>query len=69
MAGVVGVQAVREVQTHRIVHADLKLNNFLLVGNAVKLIDFGIAKPLPEDQTCLARPHAVSAAIPAHAPD
>ena len=54
------MQAVREVQSHRIVHADLKLNNYryMLVARR-EAFRVWLANPLPDEQTCLARPHGV----------
>jgi serine/threonine protein kinase len=37
------LEAVQEVHSHHIVHADLKPSNFLLVGCQLKVIDFGLA--------------------------
>ncbi|KNE68547.1 TTK protein kinase [Allomyces macrogynus ATCC 38327] len=45
------VECVHSVHQHRVVHADLKPANFLLVKNQLKLIDFGIAKPMAPDTT------------------
>lgn len=45
------VQAVREIHSHGIVHADLKPVNFILVKNQIKLIDFGIANAVGPDCT------------------
>ncbi|KAJ3365709.1 hypothetical protein GGF31_008463 [Allomyces arbusculus] len=45
------IECVHSVHQHRVVHADLKPANFLLVKNQLKLIDFGIAKPMAPDTT------------------
>ncbi|KAJ3349195.1 hypothetical protein GGF32_005748 [Allomyces javanicus] len=45
------IECVHRVHQHRVVHADLKPANFLLVKNQLKLIDFGIAKPMAPDTT------------------
>ncbi|KNE70558.1 TTK protein kinase [Allomyces macrogynus ATCC 38327] len=45
------IECVHRVHQHRVVHADLKPANFLLVKNQLKLIDFGIAKLMAPDTT------------------
>ena len=40
------LEAVHTIHQNRIVHSDLKPANFLCVKGVLKLIDFGIAKPL-----------------------
>ncbi|KAL2643971.1 hypothetical protein R1flu_011558 [Riccia fluitans] len=47
--------AVKTIHEERIVHADLKPANFLLVKGELKLIDFGIAKAIQSDTTHVAR--------------
>ena len=47
--------AVEAIHNERIVHADLKPANFLFVDGALKLIDFGIAKPISDDTTNIYR--------------
>ncbi|KAL3697086.1 hypothetical protein R1sor_011162 [Riccia sorocarpa] len=47
--------AVKTIHDERIVHADLKPANFLLVKGELKLIDFGIAKAIQSDTTNVAR--------------
>ena len=49
------LQAVEAIHDERVVHADLKPANFLFVDGALKLIDFGIAKPISEDTTNIYR--------------
>lgn len=39
--------AVEEVHERRIIHTDLKPENFVLCGGEVKVIDFGIAQKIP----------------------
>ena len=45
------LEAVQVVHGERIVHSDLKPANFLLVSGQLKLIDFGIAKAIPHENT------------------
>ncbi|CAM6098492.1 unnamed protein product [Calypogeia fissa] len=47
--------AVKTIHDERIVHADLKPANFLLVKGELKLIDFGIAKAIQNDTTHIVR--------------
>lgn len=47
--------AVQVVHEERIVHADLKPSNFLVVEGRLKLIDFGIAKAIQNDTTNIHR--------------
>ncbi|EFJ38576.1 hypothetical protein SELMODRAFT_70574, partial [Selaginella moellendorffii] len=49
------LKAVNTIHEERIVHADLKPANFLLVQGALKLIDFGIAKAIQNDTTNIVR--------------
>eukprot|EP00250_Pteridium_aquilinum_P035439 c9419_g1_i1 orf=274-2952(+) len=49
------LEAVNTVHEERIIHADLKPANFLLVKGVLKLIDFGIAKPIQGDTTNIER--------------
>ena len=49
------VQAVQVIHAARIVHADLKPANFLMVEGQLKLIDFGIAKAIQGDTTSISR--------------
>jgi len=53
------LEAVHTIHEARIVHADLKPANFLLVEGAIKLIDFGIAKAVPNDTTNIVREQQV----------
>ncbi|CAI5738290.1 unnamed protein product [Peronospora destructor] len=45
------LQAVDAIHRMRIIHGDLKPANFLFVNGALKLIDFGIAKAIPSNDT------------------
>ena len=49
------LECVKVVHDAGIVHTDLKPANFVLVKGALKLIDFGIAKAIPNDTTNIAR--------------
>ena len=49
------MQAVQVIHAARIVHADLKPANFLMVEGQLKLIDFGIAKAIQGDTTSISR--------------
>ena len=49
------LQAVQVIHAARIVHADLKPANFLVVEGQLKLIDFGIAKAIQGDTTSISR--------------
>lgn len=56
--------AVKTIHEDRIVHADLKPANFLLVKGELKLIDFGIAKAIQNDTTHIVRDSGVSSETP-----
>jgi len=49
------LEAVQCVHAQRIVHADLKPNNFVLVRGHLKLIDFGLACELEENSDYINR--------------
>ncbi|KAI8607991.1 kinase-like domain-containing protein [Chytriomyces sp. MP71] len=49
------LQAVHQIHNEKIVHSDLKPANFLIVEGKLKLIDFGIAKSIPNDTTNVQR--------------
>jgi serine/threonine protein kinase len=51
------LRAVQAIHHKAIIHSDLKPANFLLVGGELKLIDFGIAKAIPNDTTNIHRDH------------
>lgn len=53
------LEAVHCVHQANVVHSDLKPANFLFVEGNLKLIDFGIAKAIQEDQTSAMRDSAV----------
>lgn len=45
------LEAVQTIHEAKIVHGDLKPANFLIVAGKLKLIDFGIAKAIPTEDT------------------
>ncbi|KAH8553802.1 kinase-like domain-containing protein [Umbelopsis sp. PMI_123] len=45
------LEAVHAIHQQKIAHSDLKPANFILGQGALKLIDFGIAKAIPNDAT------------------
>jgi serine/threonine-protein kinase TTK/MPS1 len=49
------LEAVQAIHDANIIHSDLKPSNFLLVQGSLKLIDFGIAKSIPNDTTNIQR--------------
>lgn len=49
------VTAVKEIHTERIIHGDIKPQNFLVVGSQLKLTDFGYAQIIPEGLTKVRR--------------
>jgi len=53
------LQAVQVIHDEKIVHSDLKPANFVLVKGSLKLIDFGIAKAIPNDTTNIQREQQV----------
>lgn len=53
------LQAVQAIHDENIIHSDLKPANFLLVEGFLKLIDFGIAKSIPNDTTNIQRDYQV----------
>jgi serine/threonine-protein kinase TTK/MPS1 len=56
------LEAVNVIHDEGIVHTDLKPANFVLVKGALKLIDFGIAKAIPNDTTNIARDQQIGTA-------
>ena len=58
----------RVIHAARIVHADLKPANFLMVEGQLKLIDFGIAKAIQGDTTSISRESQVRLALPSAKP-
>ena len=44
------LEALKAVHDQRVIHADIKPANFILVNGVVKIIDFGIARKLKEDE-------------------
>ncbi|KAJ2473342.1 Dual-specificity kinase, spindle pole body (SPB) duplication and spindle checkpoint function [Coemansia sp. RSA 2322] len=53
------LRAVLTIHDERVVHADLKPANYLLVRGSLKLIDFGIAKSIANDTTNIHRENQV----------
>ncbi|KAJ2787397.1 Dual-specificity kinase, spindle pole body (SPB) duplication and spindle checkpoint function [Coemansia interrupta] len=53
------LRAVQTIHEERVVHADLKPANYLLVRGSLKLIDFGIAKAIGNDTTNIHRENQV----------
>ncbi|KAJ2376178.1 Dual-specificity kinase, spindle pole body (SPB) duplication and spindle checkpoint function, partial [Coemansia sp. RSA 2603] len=53
------LRAVQTIHEARVVHADLKPANYLLVRGSLKLIDFGIAKAIGNDTTNIHRENQV----------
>lgn len=53
------LKAVRAIHSRNIVHSDLKPANFILVNGALKLCDFGISNPVPENTTNIRRNNAI----------
>ncbi|KAJ1651084.1 Dual-specificity kinase, spindle pole body (SPB) duplication and spindle checkpoint function, partial [Coemansia sp. RSA 25] len=53
------LRAVQIIHDERVVHADLKPANYLLVRGSLKLIDFGIAKSIGNDTTNIHRENQV----------
>ncbi|TPX45609.1 hypothetical protein SeLEV6574_g03781 [Synchytrium endobioticum] len=51
------LEAVNSLHAENVIHSDLKPANFLMVQGALKLIDFGIAKHIPNDTTNIHRDH------------
>eukprot|EP00929_Paragymnodinium_shiwhaense_P067013 TRINITY_DN336_c1_g1_i1.p1 TRINITY_DN336_c1_g1~~TRINITY_DN336_c1_g1_i1.p1 ORF type:complete len:854 (-),score=147.81 TRINITY_DN336_c1_g1_i1:343-2904(-) len=49
------LEAVQVIHNARIVHSDLKPQNFILVQGRLKVIDFGIAKQISNDTTNISR--------------
>jgi len=53
------LEAVQVIHDARIVHSDLKPANFVMVRDRLKVIDFGIAKPISNDTTNISRDFSV----------
>eukprot|EP00842_Homolaphlyctis_polyrhiza_P001963 jgi/Hompol1/2768/HPOL_001550-RA len=56
------LQAVQAIHEQNIIHSDLKPANFLFVQGSLKLIDFGIAKTIPNDTTNIKRDYQTGTA-------
>jgi serine/threonine-protein kinase TTK/MPS1 len=57
------LEAVHTIHEERIVHADLKPANFVVVQGCLKLIDFGLAKAIQSGTTNIVRESQVSPSI------
>ncbi|KAJ1948089.1 Dual-specificity kinase, spindle pole body (SPB) duplication and spindle checkpoint function [Linderina pennispora] len=53
------LRAAQTIHEERVVHADLKPANYLLVKGSLKLIDFGIAKAIGNDTTNIHRENQI----------
>ncbi|CAG8484760.1 12741_t:CDS:2, partial [Acaulospora colombiana] len=53
------LEAVYTIHLEKIVHSDLKPANFIVIAGVLKLIDFGIAKTIPNDTTNIHREQQV----------
>ncbi|CAG8504211.1 10383_t:CDS:2 [Scutellospora calospora] len=53
------LEAVYTIQLENIVHSDLKPANFIVINGSLKLIDFGIARTIPNDTTNIHREQQV----------
>ncbi|CAG8464585.1 3872_t:CDS:10 [Diversispora eburnea] len=53
------LEAVYTIHLEKIIHSDLKPANFIVNGDNLKLIDFGIAKTIPNDTTNIHREQQV----------
>ncbi|CAG8643566.1 15977_t:CDS:10 [Acaulospora morrowiae] len=53
------LEAVYTIHLEKIVHSDLKPANFIVIAGTLKLIDFGIAKTIPNDTTNIHREQQV----------
>lgn len=49
------LNSVNTIHQAQIIHSDLKPGNFLFVRGSLKLIDFGIARAVPADDTSVLR--------------
>mmetsp|Transcript_28172 Transcript_28172/g.57144 ORF Transcript_28172/g.57144 Transcript_28172/m.57144 type:complete len:571 (+) Transcript_28172:2017-3729(+) len=49
------LETVQAIHQEKIVHGDLKPANFLIIEGSLKIIDFGIAKPIQNDTTNITR--------------
>ncbi|KAI8808525.1 kinase-like domain-containing protein [Cladochytrium replicatum] len=56
------LEAVQTIHEQNIVHSDLKPANFLVVEGSLKLIDFGIARAIPDFTTNVRRDHLAGTA-------
>jgi serine/threonine protein kinase len=49
------LKALADVHSKNIIHLDIKPENFLLVEGVLKIIDFGLAKKIPNNRDFLCR--------------
>jgi len=63
--GLAIAEALVEAHRHRILHRDLKPDNVMLVKDGtVRVLDFGLAKLVPVEESGRVEPHARSQALP-----
>ena len=63
------IQAIEEVHSKRIVHLDIKPENFIMVNGVLKIIDFGLAHALDKNSNQLIFPGSVPGSFSYTAPE